>query len=68
MKVDEAVAYYVTLTALANVLDLQPSAVSNWRARHAGVVPELYARRLHELTRGRLKFETDAYRRKRNGR
>ena len=61
MKVDEAVSHYGTLTALAEALAIQPSAVSNWKVRHNGRVPELYAYKLNRLTRGRLKIDPRQY-------
>ena len=51
-----------TRTELARKLGLRsPGAISNWDRRHGGKVPELYARRLAEMTRGKLKFDPKAY-------
>jgi hypothetical protein len=61
MKIDDAVAYYKTAVGLAAALGIRSSAVSNWRVRYAGQVPELQARRLHDLTRGKLRFDRKAY-------
>jgi hypothetical protein len=61
MRVDEVIAHYGTATRAAQELDLTPGAITNWRSRNHGKVPELYARRLHEMTRGKLKFDRDQY-------
>jgi len=62
VTVDDAIAHFGTATQLAKELDLDgPAAISNWKARYKGRIPELYARRLHEKTRGKLKFDRSAY-------
>jgi predicted transcriptional regulator len=61
MQIDDAVAHYRTATELARTLGVTQAAVSQWRSRHGGRIPELYARRLHELTRGKLRFDREAY-------
>lgn len=62
MRVDDAVSHFGSAKALAQELGLKgPAAVSNWRARNRGIVPELYARRLHEKTRGKLRFDRETY-------
>lgn len=61
MYVDEALSIYHTQKALAADLDVTAAAISAWRKRYGGKIPELYARRLHEKTRGKLKFDRDAY-------
>jgi hypothetical protein len=61
MKIDDAVAHYKTAVRLAAELGIHSSAVSNWRVRYDGKVPELQARRLHELTRGKLRFDRREY-------
>lgn len=62
MRVDDAIAHYGTASELARQLNLRsPGAITNWRARYRGKVPELYARRLHEMTRGKLRFDRDEY-------
>lgn len=62
MRVDDAIEHYGTAVELARQLNLRsPGAITNWRSRYAGKVPELYARRLHEMTRGKLKFDRDQY-------
>ena len=65
MRVQDAADYYDSRTALALALEVRPSAVSNWDTRYNGVIPELYARRLHEMTRGRLRFDSETYRKRR---
>ena len=60
MRVSEAIKFFDTGSNLAKKLGVRPSAVSNWRKR-GDLVPELAARQLHELTRGRLKFDPEAY-------
>jgi len=61
MKVTEAIGYFDSASDLAKKLGVRPSAVSNWRKR-GDLVPELAARQLHELTRGRLRFDPEVYR------
>lgn len=62
MRVDDAIRYYGSATNVAKELGLDgPAAVSNWKARNEGRIPELWARRLHEKTRGKLKFDRKAY-------
>jgi hypothetical protein len=61
MRVDEAIAHFGTATNVARELNLTPGAVTNWRSRNRGKVPELWARRLHEITRGKLKFDRSEY-------
>jgi predicted transcriptional regulator len=61
MQIDDAVSHYGTATQLAKHLGVTQAAVSMWRLRYAGRLPELYARRLHELTRGKLRFDRKAY-------
>lgn len=62
MRVDDAIEHYGTATELARQLNLRsPGAITNWRSRYDGKVPELYARRLHEMTRGKLRFDRSEY-------
>jgi hypothetical protein len=62
MNIDDAISHYGSAKELARALDLAgPAAISNWKVRYAGQIPELYARRLHEMTRGRLKFDRSEY-------
>lgn len=62
MRVDDAIEHFGTATALARELNLRsPGAITNWRARYGGKIPELYARRLHEMTRGKLRFDRSEY-------
>jgi hypothetical protein len=61
MRVDEVIAHFGTATKAAQQLDITPGAVTNWRSRNRGRVPELWARRLHEMTRGKLKFDRSEY-------
>jgi transposase-like protein len=62
MRIDDAVDHYKTAVRLAEELGIHSSAISNWRNRYDhGLVPELYARRLHEKTRGKLRFDREAY-------
>jgi hypothetical protein len=65
MRVDEAIAHYGSAVELARQLNLRsPGAITNWRSRYDGQVPELYARQLHDKTRGKLKFDPKAYERR----
>lgn len=61
MQIKDAVAHYGSMKVLAGKLNVYPSAVYNWKSRHNGRVPEIHARRLHELTRGRLRFDPSEY-------
>jgi hypothetical protein len=62
MRVDDAIEHYGTAVELARQLNLKsPGAITNWRSRYDGKVPELYARRLHEMTRGKLRFDRTEY-------
>jgi hypothetical protein len=62
MEIDEAVAYFRSAVKLSRELGLRSSgAISNWRIRNGGKVPELYARKLHDMTRGKLRFDPKAY-------
>ena len=63
MLKSEVVKKYRTQTGVAAALTkagypLAPCSVSHWD----DVVPELQARRLAEITRGRLKFDPAVYR------
>lgn len=57
MKTSDAVGYYGTTTALAESLDITPSAISQWN----GTVPEWAAARLEKLTDGKLKYDHEFY-------
>ena len=61
ITVDDTLEVYSSQRELADALDVTPAAVSAWRKRNRGEIPELYARRLHEMTRGKLKFDRNAY-------
>lgn len=62
MDVNKAIDFFGSATEMARRLGLKsPSAVTNWRRRHNGRVPELYARRAAEISRGKLKFDRSAY-------
>ena len=62
MQTEEAALYFSdkpksNKSALARVLKLSRVTVSKWREK----VPELYAKRLHDLTDGDLKFKRSDY-------
>jgi hypothetical protein len=61
MRVDDVIAYFGTATRAAQKLNLTPGAITNWRARNGGTVPELWARKLHSVTRARLRFNPSDY-------
>lgn len=61
MLIDDAIEHFGTITALADKLGVLVSTICNWRVRTGALVPELYARRLDDMTGGRLKFEHSAY-------
>jgi len=44
-------------SATARALNITPGAVSQWD----DVLPELMARRIHDRTRGKLRFRPEAY-------
>ena len=61
MKVIEAKEHFkTTKKGLADILGLTKGAVSIW----GDDIPEIHARRLHEMTRGKLKFISAEYPRK----
>lgn len=64
MYVDDALKIYRTQRELADDLDVTAQCVSVWRKRYNGLIPELYARRLHDKTRGKLKFDPRTYERR----
>jgi len=62
MKTEEAALYFSdkptpNKSALARVLKLSRVTVSLWGDR----IPELYAKRLHDLTNGVLEFKREDY-------
>lgn len=59
MKKATAIKHFKTAVRVAKVLGITESAVSHW----PDIVPELSARRLQDLTAGRLKFKATDYRR-----
>lgn len=61
MYVDDALSIYPTQRALAAELGVTAAAISAWRDRYGGKIPELYARRLAAMTYGRLRFDPKAY-------
>jgi hypothetical protein len=61
MQITAAIEHYGSITALADALELEVSAICNWRQRTGELVPELYARRLDDMTGGALRFEHEAY-------
>lgn len=61
MRVDEVIEHYGTATKAAAELGVTPGAITNWRSRNKGKVPELWARRLQEITRGKLRFDRSEY-------
>lgn len=69
MTIDDASAYFGSDAELSRQLGFPyQSTVSEWRRAGKLLVPELYARRLAEMTKGRtkngivLKFDQSAYR------
>lgn len=61
MKAHEVIDYYGSIGKAANALGLQRQAVWKWTKRTDGMVPPLSAARLHDLTRGKLRFDPDDY-------
>lgn len=59
MKAQEVIDYYGSIAAVATELGLQKQAVWKWKKR--GMVPPLSAARLHDLTRGKLRFDPADY-------
>lgn len=62
MKINDAKNYFGTDAELARQCGFKrQSAIGNWRRAGKQMVPELYARRLHEKTGGELRFDPAAY-------
>jgi hypothetical protein len=62
MRVDDAIKYFGSGSELARQLKLKSAASpTNWRRRYRGIVPEQYARRLRDMTGGKLKFDPKTY-------
>lgn len=64
MRIDLAVEVLGSKAALKRELNLRSqSTISNWERNGKTLLPELYARRLNGLKRGRrtLKFDPKAY-------
>lgn len=57
MLTSDVIAYFGSKAKTARALGLGKAAVSKWSER----VPPLQAARLHRLTRGKLKFDPEAY-------
>lgn len=63
MKAQDVIDYYEgSIRKVAEALGLQKQAVWKWTKKHNGMVPPLSAARLHDLTRGKLRFDPDDYR------
>jgi hypothetical protein len=62
MRVNDVINYFGSLQAVATELGLRsPGAITNWRLRYRGRVPELWARKLDDITRGELRFKPSDY-------
>jgi hypothetical protein len=61
MTYDTALAHYKTGLKIAQVLGIKSQAVYQWKK--TGVVPELRARQLQQLSRGRVKVDPQVYER-----
>jgi hypothetical protein len=65
MRISKAVKHFGSAAALARELGLTHSVVYNWRDRandpDEAVIPELWARRLHDKTGGKLRFDPRNY-------
>lgn len=57
MLTSEALRVYESKTAIADVLGISPSAVSQW----GEYVPPLSAMKLAKHSRGKLRFDPDVY-------
>jgi hypothetical protein len=57
MLTENAVTVFLTRKSLAEALGIRPSAVSQW----GDLVPPHQARRLHELTNGKLVYDPANY-------
>ena len=62
MLKEEVIEYFGTQRKVAEVLNIRPPAVSQWDDGEP--IPELQARTLHMLTKGRLKFRPELYERR----
>lgn len=62
MRIDDAKDYFGSDAELTRQMGLKrQSAIGNWRRQGRELLPELYARRLHEKTGGALKFDPKLY-------
>ena len=57
MKVSDAAAQFGSKQKLAQHLGIHPANVTRWKYK----VPEVWARRLHEMTGGKLIFDLNEY-------
>lgn len=59
MYTTEAIRVYGSKKAIADALEISPTAVSQWDEE--GLVPPLSAAKLAKRSRGKLKFDPDMY-------
>lgn len=57
MKVSDAAAEFGSKSKLAKRLGVHPALITRWKHK----VPEVWARRLHDITAGKLVFDLENY-------
>lgn len=62
MRKEDVIDYFGNAAAVARALDYTEGAVSQWK----DVIPELTARKLHDLTKGKLRFDSKLYQKRSN--
>ena len=60
MKTKDAAAYFGSEYKLAKALKISQANITRWKTK----VPEIWARRLHDMTDGKLMFVRDEYMRR----
>ena len=59
MDVKDAANFFGSEYKLARALKIHQANITRWQTK----VPEIWARRLHDMTEGKLRFIPDEYRR-----
>jgi hypothetical protein len=57
MKTDDVADYFGSEYKAAKALQIHQSYITRWKSK----VPELWARRLHDITNGVLRFDSNEY-------
>lgn len=61
MRVEQVISYFGSASEAARALGVSPAAIYQWKTRDGGTIPELRARKIHDVTRGRLRFVPSDY-------